>query len=251
MPRNAARKPVRPDTREIAEAATAASARAGWRQALPAAEALQRALAVSTQQLQAARQQINELQGRDALLKRKLALLEHKVTTAYRFAYHDELTGLPNRRLFLDRFAQVVARGIRQHQLVALLFIDLNGFKQINDEFGHAVGDRVLKQVGERLTGCIRASDTACRFGGDEFIVLLPEIQEQEQAVVVMTKIRAQLGVPYAVGHSTITNTASIGTAIFPIDGCTLDELVLAADRNMYRDKARGSVSAFTSAGYG
>ena len=242
---------LRPDTHAIAEAAIAASARAGWMQAPPDAEASRQALVITAQQLHAARQQIDELQGQGALLRRQLALLEHEVTKAHRFAYRDELTRLPNRRLLLDRFTQVVARGIRRNQRVALLFIDLDGFKQINDEFGHVVGDRVLEQVGERLTGCIRASDKACRFGGDEFIVLLPEIQEHEQAVVVMTKIRARLAVPYAVGCSTITNTASIGMAVFPIDGCALDELIRAADRDMYSDKTRGSVSALTSAGCG
>jgi diguanylate cyclase len=233
-----AENPYGPDTCDIA--ATATSVRARWSQAQPDADVLRRALAISGQQLKVARRRLDEFQERDLLLRQKVALLEDEVAKAHRFACHDELTGLPNRRLLQDRFNQVVARGIRQHQQVVLLFIDLNGFKGLNDAFGHAVGDRVLEQVGARLTGCIRASDTACRYGGDEFVVLLPEIQDQEQAIAVTAKIRAELDVPYAVGNSTITNSASIGMAVFPTDGCELGELIQASDRNMYRNKAHG-----------
>jgi diguanylate cyclase len=237
MSHYAAESPSTTDAHRIAEAATAAPTPAGW---MPRnAEALRRALVARRHELQAAWQRIDELQGRDSLLEQKVALLEREVAMAHRFAYHDELTGLPNRRLLLDRFNQVVARGIRQHQQVAVLFIDLDGFKRLNDVFGHAVGDSVLEQAGKRLTGCIRASDTACRYGGDEFVVLLPEVQDRAQAVAVAAKIHAQLGVPYAVGDSTITNTASIGMAIFPVDGCELRDLIKASDRDMYRNKAR------------
>lgn len=184
------------------------------------------------------RRRLEELRGRDSLLEQRIVLLEREVETAYRFAYHDQLTGLPNRRLLLDRFNQVVARGIRHHEHVVLLFIDLDGFKRINDTLGHTVGDRVLQQLAARLTACIRASDTACRYGGDEFVVLLPEIQTLDQAAAVMAKISAQLAEPYAIGDSTVTSTASIGIAVFPVDGCEFLELIQAADRDMYRNKS-------------
>lgn len=187
---------------------------------------------------------LEELRGRDSLLEQKIALLEREVARAYRFAYHDELTGLPNRRLLLDRFNQVVARGIRHHEHVVLLFIDLDGFKRINDTLGHAVGDCVLQQLGARLNACIRASDTACRYGGDEFVVLLPEIQTMDQAAAVMAKISAQMAEPYPIGDSMVTSTASIGMAVFPVDGCEFLALIQAADRDMYRNKSRNSTPA-------
>ena len=199
-------------------------------------------LQIRGQQLRAAQLQIDQLQKRDALLVQEVALLKHAVTKAHRFAYHDELTGLPNRRLLRDRFNQIVHRGIRHHERVAMLFIDLDDFKSINDTFGHAVGDSVLEEVATRLTDCIRASDTACRYGGDEFIVLLPEIKGQENVNMVAAKISAKLAVPYVVGCSTITNTASLGTAVGPVDGCELADLVDASDRDMYRNKPRRPV---------
>lgn len=217
--------------------------RDGWNKPLrPITEILRSALTISGRKLQVALQRIDELRGRDSRLEQEVARLESEVARAYQFAYHDELTGLPNRRLLQDRFSQVVARGIRHHEHVVLLFIDLDGFKRINDKLGHRVGDCVLQQLGTRLTACIRASDTVCRYGGDEFVVLLPEIQSLDQAVAVMEKIRCQLALPYDVGGSTVSSAASIGMAVFPVDGCELCELIDAADRDMYQHKSRDSI---------
>jgi diguanylate cyclase (GGDEF)-like protein len=220
--------------------AAAASARARSGQKLADAEASYRALASSRKRLQVALRQLDELLERDSLLQEKVALLEQEVARAHRFAFHDELTGLPNRRLLLDRFNQAVARAARQHKQIVLLFLDLDGFKRLNDVLGHAVGDRALEQVAARLTACIRASDTACRYGGDEFVVLLPDFEGQLSAVNVADKIRSRLAAPYAVGRSAMTITTSIGMAVYPIDGCALGDLIQVSDRAMYRDKARG-----------
>jgi diguanylate cyclase (GGDEF)-like protein len=224
---------------DVAGAAAAASAQARLRQDLPDLEALHRAVEGSRQQLQAALRRIDELLGRELSLERQVALLEQEAENARRFAFHDELTGLPNRRLLLDRFSQVIAREAREHKQVVLLFIDIDGFKRLNDEFGHVVGDRVLEQVAARLTAYIRVSDTACRYGGDEFVVLLPDYISHGQAVAATENIHARLAEPYAAGGSAITIRASIGVAVFPTDGCELDDLIQAADRAMYREKNR------------
>jgi diguanylate cyclase (GGDEF)-like protein len=198
------------------------------------------ALAASQRHLDAALRQIGALQRRDSLLRQEMARLGEAVEKARKFAYHDELTGLPNRRLLLDRFNQAVARGARQDKRVALLFLDLDGFKRINDALGHIAGDQVLQQVAARLAACIRTADTACRYGGDEFIVLLPELEGPEHAVAAAAKIRAHLGaLPYVVDGAQIKLTASIGMAVYPIDGRAYRDLMRASDRAMYRDKGR------------
>lgn len=200
---------------------------------------LQRALAASQQQLRRALGQIEALQRQDSALRQEVSLLAQAVMQARRFANHDPLTGLPNRTLLMDRFNQSVARAERQHKQVGLLFLDLDGFKGINDAFGHAAGDRVLQQVATRLAACIRASDTACRYGGDEFVVLLPESEGQECAAAAAKKIRAHLATPYVVDGTAIEVTTSIGSAVYPIDGHEYEELIQVADLAMYRSKAR------------
>lgn len=197
-----------------------------------------RALEVSREQLRAALCRIDVLETTGLLLRQKVALLQRSITRARRFACHDELTGLPNRRLLLDRYNQAVALAARQHRLVALLFLDLNGFKDVNDTRGHAAGDRILQQVAVRLRASIRASDTACRYGGDEFVVLLPELAGRRSALAAARTIRTRLSAPYTVDGTEITVTASIGSAIYPIDGYDYGELMRAMDASMYRDKA-------------
>lgn len=198
-----------------------------------------RFLAEGHQELQAALRRIDELLKKDVLLREQVALLAQEVEKAHQFAYRDELTGLPNRRLLVDRFRQVVARDARRNSQVALLFLDIDGFKRLNDTFGHVVGDRLLVQVADRLTASIRVSDTACRYGGDEFVVLLPDFDGPVQAVAAAEQIRARLAAPYTVGSSATSIETSIGIAIYPTDGCELDDLIQASDRAMYRDKAR------------
>jgi diguanylate cyclase len=207
----------------------------------PNAGELDRALEVGRERLRAALSRIDVLETDSLLLRQQVALLQRTVTRSRRFAYHDELTGLPNRRLLLDRYNQAVALATRQHRLVALLFLDLNGFKNVNDTHGHAAGDRILQQVAARLLASIRASDTACRYGGDEFVVLLPELETPRSALAAARKIRARLATPYVVDAMEITVTASIGTALYPVDGIEYGALMRATDGSMYRDKAESA----------
>ncbi len=210
-------------------------------QALAALAKLSRALAMSQQRLRAAEHRIETLGKRDSRIRRRFLRLAQEAAHVRHVAYHDELTGLPNRSLLFDRFTQAVARAARQDTQVALLFLDLDGFKRVNDRFGHAAGDRLLQQLAGRLSACIRASDTACRYGGDEFVVMLPEVDRPESAAAVAEKIRAGLAAPFVVGDSTITLTASIGTAVYPIDGRNYRDLIHRSDIGMYRRKARSS----------
>jgi diguanylate cyclase (GGDEF)-like protein len=203
------------------------------------AAALCSALATGEQKLGAALRLIDELRQQESLLKQNVALLTEAVAQARQFAYHDELTGLPNRRLLLDRFNQAIARAARQRKLVALLLLDLDGFKSINDALGHAAGDSLLKQVAARLSACFRASDTACRLGGDEFVILLPELESKESAAVAAAKVRAHLAAPFFIDSTLIEVATSIGTALYPVDGNTYEDLLRRSDVAMYCDKAR------------
>lgn len=226
------------------EAANAASKPVQQRPALAFSDAaaLCCALAASEQKLEAALRRVDELRTRESLFNQQLALLSEAVAQARQFAHHDELTGLPNRRLLLDRFNQAIARGERQHKLVALLFLDLDGFKTINDALGHVAGDSLLKQVAARLSACIRTSDTACRFGGDEFVILLPELEGRESAAAAARKIRVHLAAPYFIGDTEIRVATSVGMALYPVDGRAYEDLLRQSDVAMYWNKARGPV---------
>lgn len=204
---------------------------------------LKRALATSQQQLQAARQQVDGLAKTNAALQRKLIRLAEKCARALHFAHHDELTGLPNRRLLLDRLKQAMGQSARHHKPVALLWVDLDHFKSVNDRLGHGAGDQLLQQVAARLAASIRCGDTASRYGGDEFVVMLPEIEGPEQAAAVAEKIRVQLAAPYLVDGQALAISASIGAAIYRADGQSCRDLLKQADLAMYLAKARGGIS--------
>jgi len=121
-----------------------------------------------------------------------------------------------------------------------LLFLDLDGFKAINDALGHVAGDSLLKQVAARLSACVRTSDTACRFGGDEFVVLVPELEGRSSAAAAARKIRTHLAAPYFVGGVEVGVATSMGVALYPVDGKTYEDLLRQSDVAMYWDKARG-----------
>ena len=155
-------------------------------------------------------------------------------------AHYDALTGLPNRMLLQDRLEQAIAIAERQRQKFALLFIDLDGFKQINDDMGHSVGDEVLKIVAQRLQTVIRGMDTAARLGGDEFVVILTDIRNAENAAWVSDKVVESLSEPYPVGDLTLALSASIGVSIYPNDELVANELLRTADEAMYKAKRDG-----------
>lgn len=161
-------------------------------------------------------------------------------------AHFDILTDLPNRALLADRLKQALAKAKRYKYRLALLFIDLDKFKPVNDTFGHDVGDLLLKEVAHRLRNCLRESDTVARVGGDEFIVLLPQIDAEEYGVLVAEKILAELNTPFNIDGRTLDISGSIGVAVYPDDGADQDELMKHADSAMYEAKQRrSSVVAF------
>jgi diguanylate cyclase (GGDEF)-like protein len=181
---------------------------------------------------------VDSLRRTNAQLATKLLRLTQELAHARHGAYHDPLTGLPNRALLSDRLGQSMAQAARQHHQVALLLIDLDGFKCVNDRFGHTGGDQLLRQVAKRLSGCVRRCDTACRYGGDEFVIMLPEIDSPAAVDAVVEKIRTRLFAPYALDKGIISITVSIGTAIYGgAGGQDCDELIEQADTAMYREK--------------
>ncbi len=156
-------------------------------------------------------------------------------------AFYDRLTNLPNRRLLDDRLAQSIALAKRDYHKIALLFIDLDKFKPVNDTHGHAVGDLLLKHVSERIQKCLRASDTVSRIGGDEFVVLLPAIDTVDEAVKVAEKIRATLEHPFEMDGSLILDiSCSIGVALYPDHAVNARGLMLLGDEAMYKAKKAG-----------
>lgn len=154
-------------------------------------------------------------------------------------AQHDELTGLPNRLLLHDRLRQEVALTQRRGSQIAVLYLDLDGFKEINDAFGHAVGDRLLQSVAASLATCVRASDTISRLGGDEFGVLLADTASEQAAVTARRMLRA-VAQTHLIEGRRLKVTASIGISLCPQDGIDPEGLVRSADAAMYRAKREG-----------
>ncbi|ADV82888.1 putative bifunctional diguanylate cyclase/phosphodiesterase [Terriglobus saanensis] len=155
-------------------------------------------------------------------------------------AEHDFLTGLPNRMLLHDRVSQAIALAIRQQHKVALLFIDVDGFKHINDSLGHPAGDKLLQSLAHRLVGCVRSSDTVSRQGGDEFVVLLSSVRLAEDTAVAAKKLLAAIADPHLVDRRDLHVTASIGVSVYPDDGTDAETLIKNADTAMYQAKAHG-----------
>ncbi|WP_345532261.1 diguanylate cyclase domain-containing protein [Viridibacterium curvum] len=158
----------------------------------------------------------------------------------HHLAHHDTLTGLPNRRLLLDRMDQATAHARRDQHGIALLMMDLDDFKTINDTDGHEAGDQVLIAVAERLRSQIRESDTLCRMGGDEFVILLPEVREPGDAEQVAQKIIHSLSVPFDIGGKNYRVGVSVGIALYPEHTASVDKLLTLADAAMYESKQSG-----------
>jgi diguanylate cyclase (GGDEF)-like protein/PAS domain S-box-containing protein len=155
-------------------------------------------------------------------------------------AYHDLLTGLPNRTLFRDRLGQTIVHAKRHGQKLAVMFLDLDHFKMVNDTLGHLFGDELLQAVSHRLRGCLRETDTLARIGGDEFMVLLPHIQTQNNTATLAQKFITSLREPFHIEEHELFVSISVGAAIYPDDGETLDTLIKHADIAMYHAKDRG-----------
>jgi diguanylate cyclase (GGDEF)-like protein/PAS domain S-box-containing protein len=158
-------------------------------------------------------------------------------------AHHDFLTGLPNRMLLSDRVNQVIALAQRHGKKVAVLFLDLDGFKHINDSLGHAVGDKLLQSIAKCLVDCVRGSDTVSRQGGDEFVVLLSEVEHSEDAAITARRMLHAVAEVHPVGQHDLHITTSIGLSVFPDDGLDAETLIKNADTAMYQAKENGRQS--------
>ena len=155
-------------------------------------------------------------------------------------AYHDLLTHLPNRALLKDRLSLAIAQAQRSKRKLAVMFLDLDRFKLVNDTLGHSMGDRLLKAVANRLQSCLRSGDTLSRFGGDEFTLLLPEVRTRDDVVVIASKILDRLNGAFVIDGHELFVGASIGIAMYPEAGDSEESLVQNADIAMYHVKARG-----------
>ncbi|HEY7240335.1 MAG TPA: EAL domain-containing protein [Burkholderiales bacterium] len=166
--------------------------------------------------------------------------LQHDARRLEFLAHHDTLTGLPNRAMFQERAREAVAHARRHDKTAAVLFIDLDNFKQVNDGLGHDVGDGLLKVIASRLRSCVRGDDFIARIGGDEFCVLLQEIAEPREAAAVAQKLVYELSKAYRIGEHSVSSGASIGIACVPQDGSDVATLLRLADAAMYRAKEAG-----------
>jgi diguanylate cyclase (GGDEF)-like protein len=155
-------------------------------------------------------------------------------------ALHDPLTGLPNRRLLEDRIGTTLQHAARNHGKAAVMYLDLDGFKNINDTYGHAYGDEILKMVAGRLVGSSRKEDTVARVGGDEFIILLGSVSSLHDAQEPASKLVEIVSEPYFINDLTLKLSTSIGIALFPDDADNVEALIKAADSALYEAKRSG-----------
>jgi diguanylate cyclase (GGDEF)-like protein len=155
-------------------------------------------------------------------------------------AHHDALTGVPNRLLLMDRLVQSIAHAKRRNRYTALLFVDVDHFKRVNDSFGHGTGDELLIEIAQRLSKAVRPGDTVARLGGDEFIVALDDVAEAIDVAIVAKKIVASFVDTFVINGRELAMTCSIGASLFPIDGETPDDLIRCADFAMYNAKELG-----------
>jgi diguanylate cyclase (GGDEF)-like protein len=186
------------------------------------------------------RREVAALRLINAHLVREIECLKQREAQVRRLADRDALTGLYNRRRMQEQLETAIAEAANLRQRVGLLFIDLDGFKAINDEYGHAVGDKILVAAAARIAARVRAGDLVCRYGGDEFVVLLPRLSDVQDATKVSEMIRGRLAGKYFIDDRSLHMTAAIGVALSPGDGRTAEQLLQRADESMYREKCRG-----------
>jgi diguanylate cyclase (GGDEF)-like protein len=186
-----------------------------------------------------AHQELEVLRSTNARLLRELAVLQQREAQAQRLADRDALTGLYNRRRMLELLDTVITEATQHWQCVGLLFIDLNGFKGVNDEYGHAAGDKILIATAMRIAARVRVGDFVCRYGGDEFVVILPNVPDAAAVTRVADTIRERVALPYWIQGNEQHLTAAIGESMYPHDGSSAEDLLHHADQAMYRLKAR------------
>jgi diguanylate cyclase (GGDEF)-like protein len=185
------------------------------------------------------RLELENLRSTNARLMRELAALKQREAQAQRLADRDGLTGLYNRRRMLELLDSAIAEAVQLRQSVGLLFIDLNGFKGVNDEYGHAAGDKILIAAAMRIVARVRTGDFVCRYGGDEYVVILPHVPDAAAVTRVADTIRERVALPYWIHGNEQHLTAAIGESMFPQDGANGEELLHRADQAMYRLKDR------------
>jgi diguanylate cyclase len=184
---------------------------------------------------------LRKAQRQQAVLQREIAALERATQHLKSQAFTDNLTGLANRLLLADRFQLTLERSKRNRVEFALLMVDLNGFKIINDHFGHAAGDLVLRTVAQRLMTAVRASDTVARIGGDEFVLLIESFEDPDELVHIGRKLIATISEDITLQSGATVNVgASVGFGLFPRHGADLEGLLQTADEGMYDCKASG-----------
>lgn len=194
-----------------------------------------RSLAVRS--VREARRKIDTLRSINAHLVKQVAVLKRREAQALRLADRDGLTGLYNRRRMLELLETSIADAARQGERVALLFIDLDGFKGVNDAHGHGVGDQLLTTVASRIASRARHADFVCRYGGDEFVVILPGLADWAGACHVARSIAKRVALPYRIDGVELQVSASIGVALYPDGASDGTELLRLADESMYRAK--------------
>jgi diguanylate cyclase (GGDEF)-like protein len=204
--------------------------------ARPAASTLRRVVAPRASE---ALREIENLRAVNDHLMRELAALKQREVQAQRLADRDALTGLYNRRRMLELLNSAIHAAELQGQCVGLLFVDLNGFKAVNDEYGHAAGDKILITAAMRIATRVRAGDFVCRYGGDEFVVILPGTPDPAAVTQIADTIRKRIALPYWIEGTEQHLTAAVGESMYPYDASSASELLLKADQAMYRLKAR------------
>ena len=184
-------------------------------------------------------EEVNFAQAVSSVLSTALQRIDSEARLAY-LAQFDPLTGLPNRALLADRFSQMIVQAKRRGSPLAVLFIDLDEFKAVNDTLGHAGGDGLLREVAARLQAAVRTGDTVARISGDEFAIVVADLLRPEDAALVAQKVIDNLAEPVQIQDSEVFVTASVGIAAFPADGADAETLIGAADAAMYRAKQSG-----------
>jgi diguanylate cyclase (GGDEF)-like protein len=183
--------------------------------------------------------EVERLRAINAHLRQELQILREREAEALQLADRDGLTGLYNRRRMLEMLEAAIADANEQRLSVGLLFIDLNGFKAINDEYGHSAGDKILTTVATRISARVRTGDVVCRYGGDEFVVVLPAVPDPSAVTRVADTIRERISLPYWINGEEQHLTAAIGESLYPHDGDNAAILLDRADLAMYRMKQR------------